>query len=307
LPTCIEELSKRLPHIDPSTWQERFELGGVYLAGKPATAFDPIVLPCRLEYYEPRFDIAKAAEFFPQFDPSMIIAMDQDVGVAIKPAGLPTTPSRDQGRYNLQSYLSVHLGEPVHTPSRLDTGVPGLLLFTRSARMNRALQKAYEQKRIHKAYVAMLPGISDWHDYDVVHRLARDERHPVLRRAVQEGGESAHTRFSTLFEDRAESLVLAEPLTGRTHQIRVHCAAEGRPIKGDPYYGGVHDPHLHLVSFGLRFFHPFTQEYKTYLLPRQWWPEWLKQVEARCGSLPERLCAVREHFSGRETKWAPST
>ncbi len=305
--TCQEALVKRLPHIDPSSWKERFDLGGVYLAGRPAQLHDVIAPPCRLEYYEPRFDIAKASQFFPPFSAEMILRLEDDFGVAVKPAGLPTTASRDQGRFNFQRYLSNHLAESVHTPSRLDTGVSGLLLFSRSPRMNRALQKAYEQRRVHKIYLALLSGVCDWRDFDITHMIDRDDRHPVLRRVVEQGGESAHTRCTTLCTVGDQSLVLAEPITGRTHQIRLHCAAEGVPIRGDPYYGGTADAALHLVSYGIRFFHPFDQEYKSYLLPRQCWPVWLQQLAAHCPEMSERLRELEHEFSSKQKRWGPST
>jgi 23S rRNA-/tRNA-specific pseudouridylate synthase len=304
-PTCIEELIKRLGHVDPSSWQSRFDLGGVYLAGRPAKPTDPVRPPCRLEYYEPRFNIERATEFFPQFRSEMILELDQDFGVAVKPAGLPTTPTRDQSRFNFQGYLSKHLGEAVHTPSRLDTGVSGLLLFSRSARMNRALQNAYEQKRVHKVYLALLSGSCNWRNYDVTHRIDRDDKHPVLQRVVEQGGELAHTRFTTLYTGENQALVVAQPLTGRTHQIRVHCAAEGKPIRGDPYYGGVADSALHLVSYGIRFFHPFHQEYKTYVLPQSWWPEWLGLPGGQSGALLERLYEIRPEFLHQQKCWIP--
>lgn len=287
--TCAEELARRLPYIALDSWPQRFELGGVYLAGRAATPSAQVVPPCRLEYYEPVFDIAKASEFYPQFSAEWILDLDEDLGVAYKPPGLPTTPARDQAKYNLARYLGEHFSAPVHTPSRLDTAVDGLLLFSRSSRMNRALQRAYDKHRIEKVYLALVTPAVEWKMLDVEAPIARDQRHPVLRCVDAERGESAHTRLDVLLTDGGHSLVQAQPFTGRTHQIRLHCAASGAPIVGDPYYGGADASRVHLTSFALRFFHPYQQVYKMYVLPKAMRPEWLRSIEAKYGDIAERL------------------
>jgi 23S rRNA-/tRNA-specific pseudouridylate synthase len=261
----------------------------VYLAGQVASPLAQVVPPCRLEYYEPVFDISKAVEFYPQFSADWILDLDDDLGIVYKPPGLPTTPARDQVKYNLARYLADHFGAPVHTPSRLDTGVDGLLLFSRSSRMNRALQRAYDKHRIEKLYLALVSPAIEWKMLDVEAPIGRDRRHPVLRCVDAERGESAHTQLNTLVTEGNCTLVQAQPFTGRTHQIRVHCAASGAPIVGDPYYGGSDAPRLHLTSFALRFFHPYQQEYKMYVLPKALRPEWLSSLDAKYGDSAERL------------------
>jgi 23S rRNA-/tRNA-specific pseudouridylate synthase len=277
--TVIEELARRLPDIDPSSWARRFELGGVYLGGRETTPDSPITTSCRLEYYDPLYPIDKADEYFPAFKPEMILSMDEDIGVAWKPAGLPTTAPRDQQLYNFQCYLTEHLKRPVHLPSRLDTGVAGLLLFSLSPRMNRHLQKAYDKKLIEKHYIAEVVGDFTPEKVEIRSELARDPRHPVLRRVVSAGGESAHTVVQKIDAyKRAEtsySLLQVEPLTGRTHQIRVHLAAEGFPIVGDPFYNGARAPELRLLSYALRLYHPYKRTMMTVELPKGAWPDWL--------------------------------
>ena len=287
--TCIEELARRLGHIDPGSWSERFALGGVYVAGAPAHPDTPILAPCKLEYYEPKFALSEAESFYPQFSPEMIVYMDEDLGIAYKPAGLPTTAARDQQRFNLAGYLRAHLARAVHTPSRLDTAVAGLLIFSLSDRMNRHLQKAYEKRSIEKYYLCEVGGVPAWQELDITHALGRDRRHAVLRRVVEEGGDLAHTKILRLksynhnLEGRA--LLQVKPLTGRTHQIRVHCAAEGLPIVGDPLYGGAQAQDLRLVSYALRFHHPYKQREVEFELPLALRPEWLQDIEQRVGGV----------------------
>jgi len=300
-----EELIKRLPHIEPSSWEEREALGGLYVAGRPATLRQAIVPPCRLEYYEPKLSLELLSSLYPPFREEMIIYQDDDLGVIAKPSGLPTTPARDQTRYNLWRYLTEHFGREVHLPSRLDTGVSGLLLCSFSERMNRHLQKAYDRKLLEKHYLAEIAGLPAWSSLRVERPLGRDSRHPVLRRCVEPGenGDSASTNLQVIAtyktSGEARALLQAEPLTGRTHQIRLHCQSEGFPIVGDPYYGGAESAALHLVSYALRIYHPYKKEVMTWELPVAMWPEWLNDINHKVGSYSIRY---RERGHGYESR-----
>jgi 23S rRNA-/tRNA-specific pseudouridylate synthase len=120
----------------------------------------------------------------------------------------------------------------------------------------------------------------------------------VLRRAVLEGGEEAHTSISVLFScgepgPNGWSLMQAEPLSGRTHQIRVHCSSEGFPIIGDPFYwehdyGAFDSRGIRLASYAVRFFHPYRRELMTFQIPRAHRVPWLQEVEDMAGSVAIR-------------------
>lgn len=279
------ELSRRLPHIEPSSWQARFELGGVYLYGRVASLGQKMSPPCRLEYYEPKVPIEAVEQCYPVLSAESIMYRDPDFAVVLKPAGLPTTPPRDQTRYHLQGHLEAMLSQAVHLPSRLDTGVAGLLLASLSARMNRHLQRAYDARRIEKYYLCEVAGWPTWHERVCEVAIERDPRHPVLRRCTSDSGMGvpAVTRFRCLAkyetDGQRRALLQAEPVTGRTHQIRLHCRWEGVPIVGDPYYSqapaGIE---LRLVSYALRFFHPYQARAMTWEIPGQSIPEWLKNA-----------------------------
>ena len=277
--SIVSELSRRLPHIDPSSWPARFDLGGVYLAGQQASISHVISPPCRLEYYEPKVPLEHVRYQYAEFSPHSILYADEDLLIVIKPARLPTTPSRDQSRYNLQRYLTEHFGRAVHLPSRLDSAVHGIVLCSLSSRMNRYCQKGFEKRWFEKYYVAEVEGAAPKESLLVEFPIARDPLHPVLRKCVEQGGEKAETRItlipSCIPASGKRHLIQAEPLTGRTHQIRLHCQALGIPIVGDPYYGGAESDELRLVSYALRFHHPYRREMVTFKLPKTCWPEWL--------------------------------
>jgi 23S rRNA-/tRNA-specific pseudouridylate synthase len=276
------ELAKRLPHIDPSSWTERFELGGVYVAGEPAAFGMSIPKPCRLEYYEPKQPLEQLPAFYPTFSAQQVIYRDEDIAVVCKPSGLPTTAPRDQQRYHLLAQVEEYFGVPVHTPSRLDIPVSGLVLCSFSSRMNRYLQKAYSKRWIEKYYLAEVVGCPEWETRVCTRAIERDPRHPVLRRCTSRKGRGEHatTEFTRLCsyirDDEERTLLQAQPLTGRTHQIRLHCMSEGFPIVGDPYYGGIEAPQLLLTSYALRLFNPFIQKTLYFQVPADLLPTWLR-------------------------------
>ena len=286
---CRAWLEKLLPHINPASWEKRFELGGVYVAGREALADMLVTTPCRLEYFEPLCPLEDISSLYPPFVPEMVLYTDDDLGVAIKPPGLPSTAPRDQRIYTMQEYLARFAGKPIHLPSRLDTSVGGLLIFSLTSRMNRHLQRAYERRSVGKYYIAEVQGSFNEGAFDISAPLGRDHRHPVLRKVVDSGGDEALTSVVKLGEYSRHgaiySLVQAEPRTGRTHQIRVHLASLGFPIVGDPYYGGENDEAVHLSSYALRFYHPYQQRAVAFELPVALMPTWLENASRAVGGI----------------------
>lgn len=282
--TIEEALSERLPHIDPRTWPERFNLGGVYAGGKPAHLGDALKPPCRLEYYEPCVSLEDVPKAYPLFSADAIIHCDDDLAVVVKPAGLPTTAARDQQLYNLHRYLELHFRAAVHLPSRLDTGVGGLLLVSRSARMNRFLQRAFDRRAVQKVYYAEVCGTPRWDEAVCSEPIERDPLHPVLRRcgATSPRSEAAETYFKCLgrYEMGAgpRSLIEARPKTGRTHQIRLHCQFLGVPIIGDPFYGNPDEGGIRLVSYRLSLHHPYLNRTLEVSLREGDRPAWIQNV-----------------------------
>ena len=296
--TLIEALSRELPHLAPDSWVARLAWGGAFLNGRAAKTDRELIAPCRVEYYEPRFDIASAQSYFPEFKSEFILHEDEDLIVAFKPAGLPCLPTREQAHFTLKGSLQAYIARQnqelrIHLPSRLDTAVPGVIAASKTPRMHKVLQQAFEKRGVEKTYVLEVAGTFPAEEQIVDAPIARDTRHPVLRKVAAENGLPANTHFkvvcdSSTTENRATSpsirtsILVAKPVTGRTHQIRVHAAHLGFPIVGDNFYNGIPAADLHLVSFAFGFFHPFMEKQLKIVLPERLRPDWLK---GRC--LPE--------------------
>ena len=170
-----------------------------------------------------------------------VLHIDGEAIVIDKPAGLAVHPGA-RTRESLEDYLHHlrfgfrRLPQPVH---RLDRDTSGCLLLARNPKAHKAFQRAFEEKRVAKAYVAVLDGVPEAESGTVDMALGKVSTAAEGWRMVPDAtGKHAvtHWRVVTVLDGRA--LVLFTPETGRTHQIRVHAASGiGVPIAGDPVYG----------------------------------------------------------------------
>ncbi len=281
-------LTLNLPHLPNNDWEDRFAWGGVFVNGKDTREDLPLVAPCRIEYYEPLYDFKNPGSFFPAFSKDWIIFEDQDLVVCYKPNRLPTIPAREQTRFNLRCYLESYYKTPVHMPSRIDMSTQGLVIASKAERMHNKLQNLFVHHTIQKEYLFLGSGAVNWSEIICNGQIGKDPRHPVLRKVVDQAGKPAVTKFTVLHtslhgaqSDQAQptTLVLAQPLTGRTHQIRVHTAYLDLPIVGDNFYGGYVAESLHLLSYRLAFTHPFTQERLNIRVPHKLLPTWAESLQ----------------------------
>jgi 23S rRNA-/tRNA-specific pseudouridylate synthase len=273
-------LISRLPHIPAESWPERFDFGGVYVNGREALTDLPLPYPCKIEYYEPKFAISDAASIFPPFSAENILYHDEHIAVAYKPPRLSSMPAKEQRHFSLKRYLDNYFGRPVHMPSRLDVSAQGLVVVSTSPLAHAGLQRAFELRTVSKTYRFATHTVEPFGERTVSLNIANDPRHPVLRRASLTEGQSAETllRFShsALSGEHAVSVITAKPITGRTHQIRVHAASQQMPIVGDNFYDGLTAPYLHLVSYALEITHPITKLPLSLELPEKLTPAWVR-------------------------------
>ena len=191
-------------------------------------------------------------------EPVHVLFQDDSLIVAVKPSGLLTVP----GRYHWnQGSLSSQLGAlPVH---RLDLETSGLVLLARDAVTQAALRRQFEQGSVVKTYEALLEGRPEVEQGRIERPLARDPDCPGRYRPDDQG-KAARTEYRMLDGAR----VKLRPLTGRSHQLRVHMAqALGRPIRGDRLYGGKGGERLKLHACALEFTHPATREPQRFFSP----------------------------------------
>ena len=200
-----------------------------------------------------------------------ILYSDEHILVVYKPAGLPVLPD---GWENDAPYLVKILEEEfgrVFIVHRLDKTTSGVMVFARTAAAHRALNMQFEAHEAEKVYHAILEGNPNWNEKAAKHSLLADvgKKHRTV--VNDQKGKPSETGFRILKRYQSSALVEAKPMTGRTHQIRVHASALGHPLLGDVLYGAsetdlIHRPALHAHT--LTITHPETKERLTFKAER---------------------------------------
>jgi tRNA pseudouridine32 synthase / 23S rRNA pseudouridine746 synthase len=182
-----------------------------------------------------------------------VLFIDGEAIVIDKPAGLAVHPG-SRTPESLEDYLKhFRFGFqrpplPVH---RLDRDTSGCLLLARNPKAHKRFQRAFEEKKVTKTYLAVVDGLPEAEEGIVDMPIAKTSSAEEGWRMVPDaGGKPALTRWRRLAVRGGRALLLLSPETGRTHQLRVHAAhGIGIPISGDPLYGGSRGPMLlHALS-----------------------------------------------------------
>ena len=239
-------------------WQNAF-----WVNGAPAHT-DHILRPgdeicVRLEELPP--------EFPPQDGPLDILYEDDSLLAVDKPAGLLMHPSFYQDTGTLANFvLGYYLktGQPcaVHPVSRLDRDTFGVVLLAKNAHIHGKMMELLKTRQVQKTYEALVSGCPAEPEGLWDFPIAKQDG--SLLRKVCANGQPALTRYRVLEQYDSYSHLELEPVTGRTHQLRVHCAHAGCPILGDPQYGTAETAmgfsHQQLCAVRLTFPHPLTGE-----------------------------------------------
>jgi len=197
----------------------------------------------------------------------VLLHADDSLLVLDKPAGLLAVPGRGEGKQDCLSARVQALYPDALVVHRLDQATSGLMLMARGAAVQRALSLAFESREVGKRYVAVVEGRlpssgSDggWGLIDLP--IIVDWPNRPLRIIDAEHGKPSRTRWRVLAFDAAANTtrVELEPVTGRSHQLRVHLKALGHPILGDALYAPAEvqtkAPRLLLHAAALRLTHP---------------------------------------------------
>jgi tRNA pseudouridine32 synthase / 23S rRNA pseudouridine746 synthase len=191
--------------------------------------------------------------------PLDILYRDDDLLIVNKPAGLLTVPGKGPAKQDcmINRVLTLH---------RLDQGTSGIVMFPLNYMCLRLLTKQFETRGIHKHYVAMVTGLVAQDEGEVQLPLICDWPNRPLQKVCFESGKPAHTRYTVLARDNTHfcTRVLLEPVSGRTHQLRVHMLSLGHPMLGDQLYSPpdvqAQAPRLLLHAQYIQLMHPITGE-----------------------------------------------
>jgi 23S rRNA pseudouridine1911/1915/1917 synthase len=255
-------LADRYRHSSPSDWTARIERGEVSIDGAPACATDVLRPGVQLVWRRPPWEEPSVPLAF------AVLFRDLQLLAVAKPRGLPSVPNGGFLDHTLLYVVRRRFPEatPMH---RLGRGTSGVLLFARTPEARRSVAAAWREGQVEKVYRALVAGVPERLRFSVEAPIGLVP-HPKLGEvhAARTQGKASRTDVRVLAERCGNAIVEARIATGRPHQIRIHLAAAGHPLVGDPLYvvGGVPapDPGLpgeggyHLHAHGLALDHPTT-------------------------------------------------
>ena len=276
--TVLETFCRLLKHKPVEYWEEERRAGHILDDAHRALSADAIaragdhLLHRQQQIIEP--DVA-----------ANIIVLHEDEALVVlnKPAPLPMHAGGRYTRNTLQYALDhVYRPQKLRPAHRLDANTTGLVVVARNRHFAGRLQTAFAGGKISKTYLVRVQGHPAEDEFRCDAPIAKDAGFAGMRAVDQEDGAEATTLFKVI--ERASdgtSLLEARPLTGRTNQIRIHCAFLGFPIQGDAAYGGDDDerrltksmdePPLCLHAWQIRFTHPASGESVAFTAPP---PDW---------------------------------
>lgn len=187
-----------------------------------------------------------------------ILYEDRDFVAVYKAEGFNSqrTPYQLKGtvEYAVECYLrSIGLKDPARVVHRLDRGTSGVMFFPKHKQAATMISKLLKDGKVQKTYWALVSGSPDQSQWKVDAPLGKVSK---FRYGVDLRGKPARTLFQVVGEGKGVAAIEVTPLTGRTHQIRVHLAHSGFPIIGDESYGGIPAPRMMLHCRSMRFTGP---------------------------------------------------
>lgn len=211
------------------------------------------------------------------------IHVDEHLLVLEKPSGLLSVPGRGPDKQDCLAKRVQDLYPEALVVHRLDQDTSGLLIMARGIEAQRRLSKLFETRQIKKRYVAVVAGqplqtqsakAANEEGWRTIEGpiLLDWERRPI--HIIHPEGKASQSRWRVLQTGENASLIELEPVTGRTHQLRVHLQSIGHPMLGDSLYATpdiqVLSQRLLLHAQALAFVHPFTHQAMTFSAPVQW-------------------------------------
>lgn len=209
--------------------------------------------------------------YAPPADPPRILHHDHQILVVDKQPGLLSVPGKGEDRSDCLIGRLRGIFPQVLLVHRLDLDTSGVMIFALTPHAQRHLGLQFERRHMRKAYIARLAGRLEPAQGTVDAALIVDWPNRPRQMIDPVNGRPAQTDWRVLRASDAETRVRLHPLTGRSHQLRVHMASLGHPILGDPLYadGPARDdyPRLMLHAESLRLRHPDGGAHMTFSAP----------------------------------------
>ncbi|HDV0905777.1 TPA: RNA pseudouridine synthase [Vibrio fluvialis] len=226
-------------------------------------------------------------EYHPPTDPWIDVVFEDDYILAVnKPSGLLSVPGRLAEHHDsMWSRLQEQYPE-IQVVHRLDMSTSGLMLFAKDKYMEAALKKQFQYRLTHKIYYARVWGVVAQDEGNIDLPLICDWPNRPKQMVCHETGKPSQTLFRVVKREAQTTVVRLLPITGRSHQLRVHMQALGHPIVGDEFYAPQEaidfTDRLELHAAELSFYHPRSH--------------WLRSIFVPCDFYPEAQEEILQHF-----------
>jgi 23S rRNA pseudouridine1911/1915/1917 synthase len=227
------------------------------------------------DFIEIEADTTRETAMKPEAIPLEIVFEDTEILVVNKPAGMLVHPSHREKTGTFLNALSHHLNHSIAESGadknpkskivrpglvhRLDKQTSGLTVVAKTPRAHRILAAHFQKKRVEKKYLALVEGVVKENSGTIVAPIGRFAE--IKHWNIKDDGKHSETRFRVVKRFSDSTLLELEPVTGRTNQLRIHCAFIGHPIVGDTARGGREFARLCLHAYRLRFPHPGGNEW----------------------------------------------
>ncbi|MFT4937233.1 MAG: tRNA pseudouridine32 synthase/23S rRNA pseudouridine746 synthase [Paraglaciecola sp.] len=267
--TVLEFLILKFPAITGDVWQQRMADGKVHWHdGSLISAHSPFAAQQRVYYYR-EVDSEPVIPFAEK-----IVFQDELILVAYKPHFLPVMPGGGYVEECLQNRLRNKIGnhhlQAVH---RIDKGTAGLVLFSVNPTSRQYYHRLFATHQVSKTYQAIASTNNNppMHNqqWEIKNRLERTE--PRFLMHIVEGQANSHSRIRCLQNSADKALFELNPITGKTHQLRLHMQSLGWPLLHDTYYPQLQPSHpddyskpLQLLAQKLQFIDPMTQQPRSF-------------------------------------------
>ncbi|MFQ5946162.1 MAG: RluA family pseudouridine synthase [Anaerolineae bacterium] len=233
-------LARVRPETSRTRWQELIREGRVLVDGRRSKSSAAIEAGARVQI---RLPAAEPDRLAAESIPLEVVYEDDDLIVVDKPAGMVVHPGPGHQAGTLLNALLARypdLGaqgsERPGIVHRLDKGTSGLIIFSRHPAARDYLQAQFKRRQVEKVYLSLVDGRLQPRRGIIDAPLGRDPARRT-RMSVMPGGRPAQTEYRVLEDLGSHTYLEARPLTGRTHQVRVHLAFAGHPVAGDRIYG----------------------------------------------------------------------
>ncbi len=256
-PTVLDCLCDHFKAVSREQWLDRFARGRVLSAqGQPLTADHAYRRGLRIHYFR------EVPEEKPIPVQEQILFQDEHLVVADKPHFLPVTPTGEYVEQTLLRRLIRRLDNPHLVPlHRIDRHTAGLVLFSCNPQSRGLYQRLFPERRIDKGYQAIAAALPQ-HAFPLVHCSRLEHGEPFFRMHEVAGTPNSETHAQVLEKNGEWWRYGLSPVTGKTHQLRVHMAALGAAIRHDPFYPDLRNGQddyqqpLKLLAHSLRFDDP---------------------------------------------------